>query len=96
MVPGATLPCSALKMSCGVERNSILSIIYRNGANGPDRAEPEGAMDRESEDRIRARAHELWEQAGKPKGREEEFWLRAERELSEERIRHELKTPDNL
>jgi hypothetical protein len=53
-------------------------------------------MDRQSEEQIRARAHELWEQAGKPKGREEEFWLRAERDLSEERIRHELKTPDNL
>jgi hypothetical protein len=56
----------------------------------------ERAMDRQSEEQIRARAHELWEQAGKPKGREDEFWLRAERELSEERIRHELKTPDNL
>jgi hypothetical protein len=53
-------------------------------------------MDRESEDRIRARAHELWRQAGMPDGREDEFWLRAERALNEERIRHELKTPDNL
>jgi hypothetical protein len=56
----------------------------------------ERAMDRQGEDQIRARAHELWEQAGKPKRREEEFWLRAERDLSEERIRHDLKTPDNL
>jgi hypothetical protein len=53
-------------------------------------------MDRHSEDQIRARAHEFWEQAGRPEGREDEFWLRAERELSEERIRLELTTPDNL
>ncbi len=33
------------------------------------------------ESRIRARAHELWEQHGRPQGRDEEFWLRAEREL---------------
>ena len=32
---------------------------------------------------IRIRAHELWEQAGKPDGKEkdEEFWQQAEREL---------------
>ena len=30
---------------------------------------------------IRVRAYELWEQAGKPAGREEEFWLTAEREF---------------
>lgn len=29
-------------------------------------------------DTIRQRAHELWEQAGKPHGREEEFWIEAE------------------
>ncbi|MHB8273130.1 DUF2934 domain-containing protein [Bradyrhizobium sp.] len=33
------------------------------------------------ESRIRARAHELWEQHGRPQGRDEEFWLRAECEL---------------
>jgi len=34
-----------------------------------------------SEDHIRARAHELWEQAGKPEGRDDEFWLQAEQAL---------------
>ena len=33
------------------------------------------------ESRIRARAHELWEQNGRPQGRDEQFWLQAEREL---------------
>ena len=45
---------------------------------------------------IRERAHELWEAAGKPNGKEDHFWLEAERQLREEQIRHELKTPDNL
>jgi hypothetical protein len=43
-----------------------------------------------------ANARKLWELAGKPEGKEERFWLEAERELAEERIRHELKTPDTL
>jgi Protein of unknown function (DUF2934) len=29
------------------------------------------------------RAYELWEQAGKPDGRDQEFYLQAERELQE-------------
>lgn len=31
---------------------------------------------------IRRRAHELWENEGKPEGREMDFWLQAEREVS--------------
>jgi Protein of unknown function (DUF2934) len=45
---------------------------------------------------IERRAYQLWEGAGQPKGRDQEFYLEAERQLKEERIRHELKTPDNL
>ncbi|WP_439369805.1 DUF2934 domain-containing protein [Bradyrhizobium sp. PMVTL-01] len=39
-------------------------------------------MEKPTEDRIRTRAHQLWELAGKPDGREDEFWREAERELS--------------
>jgi hypothetical protein len=49
---------------------------------------------REDRQAIRERARKLWEQAGKPEGKESEFWLEAERQLAEERIRHELKTPE--
>ena len=38
-----------------------------------------------SEEAILKRAYELWEQAGKPPGRDEEFWLTAERELNDKR-----------
>ena len=34
-----------------------------------------------TEDEIRRRANELWEQRGRPEGYESEFWLQAEREL---------------
>lgn len=32
-------------------------------------------------DAIRGRAHELWEEAGRPQGRDFEFWLLAETEV---------------
>ena len=35
-------------------------------------------------DKIRERAHQLWERADRPEGRDEVFWLEAERELAEE------------
>jgi hypothetical protein len=35
-------------------------------------------MEKPSEEDIRKRAHELWEQAGKPQNRDEEFWHLAE------------------
>ncbi|WFU43309.1 DUF2934 domain-containing protein [Bradyrhizobium sp. CB82] len=34
-----------------------------------------------TEEQIRKRAFELWEQAGKPEGREDEFWQQAQGEL---------------
>jgi hypothetical protein len=33
------------------------------------------------EQKTRRRAYELWERAGRPQGRDAEFWLRAEREV---------------
>jgi hypothetical protein len=40
-------------------------------------------MAKPTEEQIRLRAHELWEQAGKPDGREDEFWHQAEKELAQ-------------
>jgi Protein of unknown function (DUF2934) len=40
-------------------------------------------MDKPTEDQIRQRAHELWEQSHRPDGRDEKFWNQAERELQE-------------
>ncbi len=41
-------------------------------------------MEKPDEERIRVRAHQLWEAAGKPEDRQDEFWHQAERELSED------------
>jgi hypothetical protein len=38
---------------------------------------------RRTKQAISARAHELWEQDGRPSGRDLEFWLQAEAEISE-------------
>ena len=35
--------------------------------------------------KVRTRAYELWEQAGRPSNRELEFWLEAERQIEDER-----------
>ncbi|MCC8942819.1 DUF2934 domain-containing protein [Bradyrhizobium sp. Arg68] len=40
-----------------------------------------------AEDDIRIRARALWEGAGRPAGRDIEFWLQAERELKDEDVR---------
>lgn len=39
-------------------------------------------MDQEHQDRIRQRAHEIWESEGCPEGREAEHWAQAEAELA--------------
>ena len=49
-----------------------------------------------TEEQIRARAHELWEKAGQPEGRDKEFWELAEQELRNEDKSSPLRTPDNL
>lgn len=36
------------------------------------------------EDRVRRRAHEIWEREGRPEGRQEEHWQRAMEEISAE------------
>jgi DUF2934 family protein len=39
------------------------------------------SMSAPNEDQIRTRARQLWEIAGRPEGRHEEFWHEAERQL---------------
>ena len=40
---------------------------------------------RRTKEEIRARAHELWEQQGRPVGRDLDIWLQAERDQRESR-----------
>jgi Protein of unknown function (DUF2934) len=53
-------------------------------------------MQQPTDEQIRIRAHELWEQAGKPEGRDEEFYHQAEQELRNEDKSSPVRTPDNL
>ena len=38
--------------------------------------------ERNGEEQVRSRAYELWEKAGQPEGRDEEFWHQAAAELT--------------
>ena len=49
-----------------------------------------------NDDDVRRRAFRLWEEAGRPADKMDEYWYKAERQLQDEQIEHELKTPDNL
>src|SRR3954464_7705121 len=41
------------------------------------------ALAKPSENRVRRRAREIWEENGRPSGRDQEFWFQAEREFRE-------------
>lgn len=41
-------------------------------------------MTTEREDRIRQRAHQLWEEQGRPDGRHDEHWSQASSEIGED------------
>lgn len=53
-------------------------------------------MNRRIDEAVAARAYELWEKAGKPEGRDEEFWHLAEQELINEDKSSPLRTLDHL
>ena len=40
-------------------------------------------MAKPTEDQIRKRAQEIWEETHRPTGRDDEFWFQAEKELNE-------------
>jgi hypothetical protein len=53
-------------------------------------------MKKPTEMDIVRRAYELWEQAGKPDGKDQEFYHQAEQELRNEDKSSPSRTPDNL
>ena len=53
-------------------------------------------MDNPTKEQVIHRAYQLWEQADKPDGRDEEFYHQAEQELRNEDKSSSLRTPDNL
>jgi hypothetical protein len=53
-------------------------------------------MENPTQEQIIHRAYELWEQAGKPDGRDDEFYHQAEQELRNDDKSSPLRTPDTL
>jgi hypothetical protein len=45
---------------------------------------------------IVRRAHQLWQEAGEPEGRDQEFYYLAEQQLRDADKSSPLRTPDNL
>jgi hypothetical protein len=60
---------------------------YRVGLSGEEK------MEKPTEEQIRNRALDLWELAGKPEDRDEEFWQEAEKELNEGLIHESIILP---
>ena len=50
----------------------------------------------EDEQRVLERAHQLWQEAGEPEGRDQEFYNLAKQELRNADKTTPLRTPDNL
>ena len=61
------------------DRQTVKSILGL-AAELRDRAR---ALAHPDEGKIRSRAREIWEENGKPAGRDLEFWLQAEREFQD-------------
>jgi hypothetical protein len=79
-------------------------MTYGRLENWPERPNSQrgGAPPREvpmpnpTKEQILARAYELWQKAGEPAGRDEEFYHQAEQELRNEDKSSPLRTPDTL
>jgi hypothetical protein len=54
------------------------------------------SMPEPTEEQIKRRAYELWQQAGSPEGRDDDFYQLAKQELRNEDKSNPLRTPDNL
>jgi hypothetical protein len=53
-------------------------------------------MSESTKEQILVRAYELWQKAGEPKDRDEEFYKLAEQEIRNEDKSSPLRTPDTL
>lgn len=86
---------------CAILRTCPLGSAFPNLALGTQSRSPglkvrRALMNRRIDETVAVRAYELWEQAGKPQGRDEEFWHLAEQQLLNEDKSSPLRTPDTL
>jgi hypothetical protein len=61
-------------------------LAHQDARRGPERGERHMATDNHEDrnQRIQRRAYELWMAAGTPEGKDEHFWLMAERDIDAE------------
>jgi hypothetical protein len=64
-------------------KDRVLAAYEEYGAEAPGarQAEPSAGAEGDGEERIRLEAHRLWEQDGRPEGRDLEYWQRARQHL---------------
>lgn len=79
------LSAAVLGLEIGTElaRNTLAEVSRTDHVTPPASAAPEPPTKKE----ISVRAYQLWEQAGCPEGRDKEFYLQAEKELSDNEMR---------
>jgi hypothetical protein len=84
-------------------RSDDFSVSRIAGGNRPPPARAsqkgeQGMTEPPDLESIRLRAYELWERSGKIEGEALQFWLQAERELTERHQKDDVKTksPDRL
>jgi hypothetical protein len=63
---------------------------------GPRLSQELNIVSKPAEIDIVRRAYELWQQAGEPEGKDEEFYHQAEQELRNKDKSSPLRTPDDL
>ena len=84
------------KAACGLESEWHVRRYVPNMPEGAVLQLGENVVAEPSKREIDARAYQLWEQAGRPEGREAEFWRLAEQELRNEDKGSPTRTPDTL
>jgi hypothetical protein len=91
---GKSLPASAFKKLARLIADHAHGPSLSSALHGPALSASralagpctfKGSASDPTQERIERRAYELWQRAGFPKGRDEEFEERAEKELREER-----------
>lgn len=82
---------------------SLSKLVWHGPADMPQAPRRRGraptsrnVMPEPSKQEIDARAYQLWEKAGRPEGREDEFWHLAQQELRNKDKSSPTRTPDAL
>jgi Protein of unknown function (DUF2934) len=79
-------------MASAVRATKSLSEVFELLALAEELMQRARALVKPAEEKIRKRARKIWDENGRPSGRDEEFWFQAERELQEEELKE---TPDD-